>query len=102
MKKVICLLVGVGLLLTFGCAEQKPEEAARKIVDEQVAVHHKGFELDTSQVVYKVVAQDDQSALVEVSGNIAVKAAIPLTKKGGEWVLLIPSAGGNAPKAAAH
>ena len=102
MKKAICLLVGAGLLLTIGCAEQKPEEAAREIVDQQVAVHHKGFEMDTTKVVYKVVEQDDQHAMVEVSGNIAVKALIPLTKKGGEWVLAAPSAAKPAHAAAAH
>lgn len=102
MKSAICLLVGVGVLLTMGCAEQKPEEAARKIVDQQVAVHHKGFEMDTTKVVYKVVEQDDQHAMVEVSGNIAVKALIPLSKKGDEWVLAAPSAEASAPKAAAH
>ncbi len=102
MKKAICLLVGAGLLLTIGCAEQKPEEAAREIVDQQVAVHHKGFEMDTTKVVYKVVEQDDQHAMVEVSGNIAVKALIPLTKKGGEWVLAVPSAEKPAHAAAAH
>ncbi len=102
MKRAICLLVGAGLLLTIGCAEQKPEEAAREIVDQQVAVHHKGFELDTTKVVYKVVEQDDQHAMVEVSGNIAVKAVIPLSKKGDAWVLDTPSAEASAPKAAAH
>ena len=102
MKKAICLLIGAGLLLTIGCAEQKPEEAAREIVDQQVAVHHKGFEMDTTKVVYKIVEQDDQHAMVEVSGNIAVKALIPLTKKGGEWVLAVPAAEKPARDAAAH
>ncbi len=92
MKKVIALVAAVGLLLVFGCADQKPEEAARQIVDQQVAVHHEGFEMDTSRVVYKVVEQDDDTAMVEVSGDIAVKAVIPLTKKGGEWALNVPHA----------
>lgn len=92
MKKAICVVAAAVLLLVFGCSEQKPEEAARKIVDQQVAVHHEGIELDTSKVAYKVVEQDDQTAMVEVSGNIAVKAVIPLTKKGGEWVLPVPPA----------
>ncbi len=100
MRKVICVLVAVGLLLTLGCAEQKPEEAARKIVDTQVKIHHEGFELDTSQVVYKVVAQDDNKAKVEVTGDIAVQAVIPLVMQDGEWVLDMPT--GQAPAQKAH
>lgn len=102
MRKGIFYLVVAGLLLFFGCAEQKPEEAARKIVDQQVAIHHEGFELDTSKVAYKVVEQDDQRAMVEVSGNIVVKAVIPLAKKGGEWVLNVPTAEAPEKSAAAH
>ncbi len=101
MKKGICLLFVVGLLIV-GCADQKPEEAARKIVDQQVAIHHEGFEMDTSQVAYKVVEQDGQTALVEVSGDIAVKAVIPLVKKGGDWVLNVPTAAPGEPKTAPH
>ena len=56
-KAIICLAVA-GLILFVGCAEQKPEDAARKIVDQQVKIHHKGIELDTSKVVYKVVEQE--------------------------------------------
>ncbi len=91
MNKGICMLLAAGLLM-IGCAEQKPEEAARKIVDQQVAVHHEGFEMDTSRVVYKVIEQDDDTAMVEVSGDIAVKAVIFLAKKEGEWVLNVPHA----------
>jgi hypothetical protein len=100
MKKVIGLLVGVGLLLTYGCAEQKPEEAARKIVDTQVKVHHEGFALDTSKVVYKVMEQDANKARVEVTGDIAVQAVIPLVMQDGEWVLDVPT--GKAPAKKAH
>jgi hypothetical protein len=92
MQKTIGIVALLGLLMLFGCAEQKPEAAAKKIVDQQVAIHHEGFELDTSKVSYRVVTQDDDSATVEVSGNIAVRATIPLTKKDGEWVLAMPAA----------
>ncbi len=91
MKNGICFLF-VAVFLIVGCAEQKPEEAARQIVDQQVAVHHEGFEMDTSRVAYKVIAQEGDTAMVEVSGDIAVKAVIPLAKKGGEWVLNVPHA----------
>ncbi len=93
MKKGFCLVLLVTGLLMNGCAESKPEDAARKIVDEKVAVHHEGFDLDTSRVVYTVLEQDEETARVEVSGDIAVKAVIPLAKKGGTWVLDAPHAG---------
>ncbi len=102
MKNIIWIVVVAGLLVTFGCTEQKPEEAARKIVDQQVAIHHEGFKLDTSKVSYKVVEQGDKQAIVEVSGNIAVKAVIPLVKKSGEWVLDMPVDKAPEKKAAGH
>ena len=102
MKRVVWLLVAAALLMIVGCAEQKPAEAARQIVDQQVAVHHEGFELDTSKIKYRVVEQDERTATVEVSGNIAVKAVIPLAKKDGEWVLDVPAAGAPEKAAAAH
>lgn len=98
-KAIICLMVA-GLILFVGCAEQNPEDAARKIVDQQVKVHHQGFELDTSKVVYKVVEQEDDKAKVEVSGDIAVQAVIPLVMQDGEWVLDMPT--GKAPAKKAH
>ncbi len=91
MNQGFWMVLVVGLLM-IGCADQKPEDAARKIVDQQVAVHHEGFEMDTSRVVYKVNEQDDDTARVEVSGDIAVKAVIFLAKKEGEWVLNVPHA----------
>ncbi len=99
MNQGFWMVLVVGLLM-IGCADQKPEDAARKIVDQQVAVHHEGFEMDTSRVVYKVVEQDGNTAMVEVSGDIAVKAVIPLVKKGGEWALNVPHADKTAEKGA--
>lgn len=90
MRKGILLLVVAGLLSFIGCAE-KPEDAARRIVDQQVAIHHKGIELDTAQVVYTVVAQDALNATVEATGNITIKAVIPLAKQGRKWVLDVPA-----------
>lgn len=98
-KAIICLAVA-GLILFVGCAEQKPEDAARKIVDQQVKIHHKGIELDTSKVVYKVVEQEGDKAKVEVSGDIAVQAVIPLVMQDGKWVLDMPT--GQAPAKKAH
>jgi hypothetical protein len=101
MRKGIIYLMGAGLILFVGCAEQKPEDAARKFVDQQVKIHHKGFELDTAKVVYKVVEQDGDKAKVEVSGDIAVQAVIPLVMQDGEWVLDMPPGKASAQKAPA-
>lgn len=92
MKNAIVVVLAMGLMMLAGCAEQKPEDAARRIVDQQVAVHHEGFELDTSGLGYTVITRDDTRATVEVSGTIPVKAVIPLAMKGGEWVLDVPAA----------
>ena len=100
MPKTIVYLVAAGLILFVGCAEQKPEDAARKIVDKQVKIHHQGFELDTSKVVYKVVEQGGDKAKVEVAGDIAVQAVIPLMMQDGKWVLDMPS--DKAPAKTAH
>jgi hypothetical protein len=87
MKKWIMLTVAAGFLLTLGCAQEKPEVAAKQYVNEMIATKHPGFALDTSKVTYKVVQQDDATALVEVTGKIAVTASIPLVKQGTKWVL---------------
>jgi hypothetical protein len=87
MKKWIGLMVVAGVLLTFGCSQEKPEVAAKGIIDQMVAAKHPGFTLDTSKLAYKVVQQDDATAMVEVSGKIAVAASIPLVKEGTKWVL---------------
>ncbi len=89
MKKIIYLLLVLSLTVVFGCAQEQPEEAAKKIFEQQVA-GHEGLELDTSGLAYIIVEQEDDTALVEVSGNMAVKAEIPLVKKGGQWVMAVP------------
>lgn len=89
MKRLMCLILVIALAAMVGCAQEQPEEAAKKIFEQQVA-GHEGLELDTSGLAYIIVAQEDETALVEVSGNMAVKAEIPLVKKGGQWVMAIP------------
>jgi hypothetical protein len=101
MKKIICLILVLGVAVMFGCAQEKPEAAAKKIFEQQVA-GHEGMELDTSGLVYTLVEQADNSALVEVSGNMAVKAAIPLVEKKGQWVLDMPKVETSGEVSAAH
>lgn len=101
MKRTLCVILVLGMAVMVGCAQEKPEAAAKKIFEQQVA-GHEGMELDTSGLVYTVVEQGDNSALVEVSGNIAVKAAIPLVEKKGQWVLDIPMVETSGEDSAVH
>ena len=90
MKRMLCLVMVVGMVAMFGCAQEKPEAAAKKIFEQQVA-GHEGLELDTSGLDYDLIEQVEDKALVEVSGLMPVKATIPLVKKQGKWVLDIPT-----------
>lgn len=90
MKKITCLILVLGVAVMFGCAQEEPEAAAKKIFEQQVA-GHQGLELDTSGLVYNIVEQGEDNVLVEISGDMAVKASLPLVKKGGQWVLAIPA-----------
>ena len=101
MKRILCVIFVLGVAVMFGCAQEKPEAAAKKIFEQQVA-GHEGMELDASGLVYTVVEQGDNSALVEVSGNMAVKAAIPLVEKKGQWVLDVPTVEPSGEVSAAH
>jgi hypothetical protein len=101
MKRIICLVLLLGLVVMFGCAQEKPEAAAKKIFEQQVA-GHEGLELDTSGLVYTIADRGDDTAVVEVSGKIVVKAAIPLEKKGGQWVLAVPDGEPAAKEAKPH
>ena len=90
MQKVICFALLVGLIVFFGCAQEKPEAAAKKIFEKQVA-GHEGLQLDASGLDYELIAQDGDRALVEVTGLMPVKATIPLVKKQGKWILAAPT-----------
>jgi hypothetical protein len=92
MKRMLCLVMVVGIVVMFGCAQEKPEAAAKKIFEQQVA-GHEGLELDTSGLDYDLIEEVEDKALVEVSGLMPVKATIPLVKKQGKWVLDIPTEG---------
>ena len=86
----MCLVLVVGLAALFGCAQEEPEAVAKKIFEQQVA-GHEGLELDTSDLVYTIVDQSEDTVIVEVTGKMAVKASLPLSKKGGAWALELPS-----------
>ena len=91
MKRITCLMLVLGVAVMMGCAQEEPEAAAKKIFEAQVGVaSHEGLEMDTSGLVYTIVDEGDNEAVVEVSGNMAVKAAIPLVKEKGQWVLAMP------------
>ena len=87
MKKIACILVAVALTAMVGCAKSTPEDAAKEIVEKQIATKHKGFILDTSDLKYQVIEEGKDFARVVVTGEIEVKGEIGLVKEGGKWVL---------------
>ena len=101
MKRILCVILVLGMMVMFGCAQEAPEAAAKKIFEQQVA-GHQGLELDTSGLAYHVVEQGEDNVLVEISGDMAVKAALPLVKQGGQWVLAIPTGGTPETESAVH
>ena len=101
MKRLMCLLFVIGLTTMFGCAQEKPEAAAKKIVEQQVA-GHEGLQLDTSGLDYDLIEQDGDRAWVQVTGLMPVKATIPLVKKQGKWILDIPAEAIEAEPPAEH
>lgn len=101
MKKIYCVMLVLGVAVMFGCAQDEPQAVAKKIFEQQVA-GHEGLELDTSGLAYQVVEQGEDNVLVEISGSMAVKASLPLVKKGGQWVLAIPAGEAAEEKTGSH
>lgn len=101
MKRLLCVILVLGMMVMFGCAQEAPEAAAKKIFEQQVA-GHQGLELDTSGLAYHVVEQGEDNVLVEISGDMAVKASLPLVNKGGQWVLAVPNGEPDAKAAKPH
>ena len=99
MKRIVCVLVVLGLAMLAGCQPSKPVDAAKSIMDKQIT-GHKGFDFDTSKLSYKLIEQQGDTAKVAVSGAVQVEAEILLKKEGGKWVLAGKETG--ARKAAAE
>ncbi len=90
------------MITMVGCTKSTPEDAAREIVEKQIATKHKGFILDTSDLEYKVIEEGEDFARVVVTGEIEVKGEVGLVKEGGRWVLAskpAPAKMGQAPAA---
>ncbi|SHF62634.1 hypothetical protein SAMN02745206_02366 [Desulfacinum infernum DSM 9756] len=87
MKRILCVLMAVGMVTALGCAKKGPEEAAKNFLEKQIVAKHKGITMDASKLSYKVVEQGEDTAVVAVTGTIEVDAQIPLVKKGGSWVV---------------
>ncbi len=86
MRRLLCVFMALGLMVSFGCAKKEPPDAAKAYVQEQIA-KHKGFQMDTSKLKYQVVEQKADTAKVSVTGTIEVNTVLPLVKKGNEWVV---------------
>jgi hypothetical protein len=72
--------------MLFGCSKPSPEDAAKEYVKKQFASDF-GVKLHTSTLAYKIVKEDENSATVNVSGNIVYEEDIQLVMDGGKWVL---------------
>jgi hypothetical protein len=94
MKKALCLIMMTGLWAVIGCQPNKPEDAAKAFINQQISAHQ-GVDLDTSGLKYEIVEQTDGTAKALVSGDIAVEAEIDLVKTGGKWKVAgeMPEAG---------
>ncbi|MEJ5348763.1 MAG: hypothetical protein WHS46_08755 [Desulfosoma sp.] len=86
MRRLLCVFMVLGLMVSFGCAKKEPPDAAKAYVQEQIA-KHKGFQMDTSKLKYQVVEQKADTAKVSVTGTIEVNMVLPLVKKGNDWVV---------------
>ena len=80
-------MMAIGLVAAVGCAKQEPEDAAKALVEKQIATKHQGFIFDTSDLDYDVVEEGEDFARVVVSGEIEVTGEIALIKKGKKWVV---------------
>jgi hypothetical protein len=102
MKKIFCIMIAMGVVAAVGCAKQEPEDAAKALVEKQIAAKHQGFVFDTSDLDYEVVEEGDDFARVIVSGEIEVKGEIALVREGKKWVPGQPPASAEKSKAPTH
>lgn len=86
MKRIVGFILILGLATLVSCQQNKPVDAAKKIMNQQIT-GHEGFDLDTSKLNYELIEEDGESAKVAVSGAVLVKGEFALKKEGGQWVL---------------
>ena len=93
MKKLFIVLCCASVLALFGCGDKglSPEEIAQK----QVVEAFKGLNCDLGKLKYDVEEEED-TAVVKVSGKVIFQDEIKLMKKDNAWVLasevMIPAA----------
>jgi hypothetical protein len=86
MKKMLCGVMVIAAIMLFGCSKPSPEEVAKEYVKKQFTSDY-GVKLHTSNLAYKIVKEDEDSATVNVSGNIYYEEDIQLVKAGDTWIL---------------
>jgi len=86
MKKMLCGVMVIAVIMLFGCAKPTPEEVAKEYVKKQFTSDY-GVKLHTSTLAYKIVKEDENNVTVNVSGNIFYEEDIQLVKDGDKWVL---------------
>lgn len=89
MKKALLVLGCIGFLAAFsivGCGGDK-ELNAEDFTKSVIAEQFKGDVCDISDLDYKVIQDDGETATVEVEGEIEYKDILSLVKKDGKWML---------------
>ncbi len=89
MKKALLVLGCIGFLATFsivGCGGDK-EVNAEDFTKSIVMGKFTDDACDLSDLDYKVIQDDGETATIEVEGDIEYKEILSLVKKDGKWML---------------
>lgn len=86
MKKVIVVMVAVAVVVG-GCNLMGKSETPEQVAKQQVVQQLAGLKADCAGLAAVVEKQDETSAVVKVSGTVAIDQAISLVKQDGRWVV---------------
>lgn len=84
MRKVLCLVMVVAALMFFGCAKSNPEDVAKDYVNKEFSPDA-GVTLDTTELEYKVIKEEEDNATIKVSGSIHYSEVLYLIKVDDKW-----------------
>ncbi len=89
MKKILLVFGCIGILTTFsiiGCGGDKatsPEDFSKTYIAEKF----KDGTCDLGDLDYKIIQDGEDTATIEIEGEIEYKEVISLIKQDGKWVL---------------
>ena len=86
MKRILCLFMVIAALMFFGCAKSTPEDVAKDYVNKQFTPDS-GVTLDTTDLEYNIIKEDEDQATIKVSGPIHYSEIIYLVKDGDKWTV---------------